>query len=330
MLVHQSVLGLLTIFCSLHCAAGSCEEVDGKCICTSTAGVEWDVTSIQSNNIQTTGDTMPGCTLCTGDWTYNFAICGNALQQIGTGCLSTQTRNAYRVDESVSQRCEYMGQDATTGDPLTVTDLTDVDGISIAYTDTVRTMTVNLRCETPYALAPEPLPQGSGSNNIVLTWYTDAVCLASGGNGWLIVILMSVAAGIYVGGGIGYVKRQSPDAPIALDSHPHIEYWRQVPGLVSDGIYFSRVKLSSSAGFLAFLAPTDQLGTGSSYTEIDEGGAGGSDEKKLLKPEGQRGGPTPRPKAKPNPKVAAAASSDEESSGSDDSSDDEGKKDPVE
>jgi hypothetical protein len=61
-------------------------------------------------------------------------------------------------------------------------------------------MTVNLRCEQPYGVTPE---EGVvGGPDVVLTWYTDAVCLASGGNGWLIVILMSVAAGIYVGGGI--------------------------------------------------------------------------------------------------------------------------------
>ena len=31
-----------------------------------------------------------------------------------------------------------MGQDALVGVPLTVTDLEDVDGISISYTDTIR------------------------------------------------------------------------------------------------------------------------------------------------------------------------------------------------
>lgn len=191
--------------------------------------------------------------LCTGQWTYHFNFCGNALQQIGLGCLSTQMRNAYRVDGSISPRCEYMGQDALVGVPLTVTDLDDGlgDGISILYTDTIRTMTVNLRCETPVGLTPQDAVVGNA--NPVLEWYTDAVCTPGGGNGWLIVILMSVAAGIYVGGGVGDVKRQDPNAAIAPSSHPHIEYWRQVPGLVSDGIYFSRVTASSNVGFLGFL-----------------------------------------------------------------------------
>jgi hypothetical protein len=67
---------LLAVSSCLTAVHGSCEEVDGACICTSAEGTEWDLTDIQSNNIQTTGDTLPGCTLCTGDWTYTFAICG--------------------------------------------------------------------------------------------------------------------------------------------------------------------------------------------------------------------------------------------------------------
>eukprot|EP01043_Picozoa_sp_COSAG02_P073705 COSAG02_NODE_14442_length_1271_cov_65.087884_1_plen_337_part_00 len=331
---QAAALGLLALATQLRVALGSCEFVEGNCICTSAAGVEWDLTALQSNNIQTTGDTQPGCSLCTGDWTYTFAICGNAAQQTGTGCISTAQRNAFRVDQSTLERCEYMGQDAETGVPLTVTDLTDgVDGVSIQYTDTIRTMTLNIRCETPYGTAPEPLGPGSGSNDVVLTWYSGEVCLGGGGNGWLIVILMSVAAGIYVGGGIGYVKRQQPDAPLSLEIHPHIHHWREVPGLVSDGIYFSRVKLATNVEFLAFLAPKDQPGGG--YSDIDDGRAGGSGEKQLLKSDmGEQESKTskPRPTAKPNPKKVVAASSEDDSSGSDESSsDDEGdKKDPVE
>ena len=49
------------------------------------------------------------------------------------------------------------------------------------------------------------------------------------------------------------MKRQDPNAPIHPSSHPHIELWRQVPGLFADGVYFSRVTASSNVGFLAFL-----------------------------------------------------------------------------
>ena len=320
---------LMAIAAQLRAVVGTCATVGGQCICTTASGVAWDLTSIQSNSITTTGDVLPGCTLCTGQWTYTFAICGNAVQQTGVGCLSTQNRNAYRVDQSTSPRCEYMGQDALTGVPLVVTDLADGNGISIAYTDTVRTMTLNIRCETPYGTAPAPLGPGSGSNNIVLNWANAVVCTAGGGNGWLIVILMGVAAGVYVGGGIGYVKRQSPDAPIALETHPHIHLWREVPGLVADGIYFTRVKLSSNVEFLAFLAPKDAP-LSKSYTEIDEGSAGGSGETTLLNPRGGAGTSKPRPVAKPNPKAIVAVS-ESESSGSDESSgDDDDEKGPVE
>ena len=188
--------------------------------------------------------------------TDHFALCGNANQQIGNGCLSTQFRSAYRVDGSTpTARCEYLGADQAAAPAATVTAIDG--GIAIGYNGgqtgtALRTMTVNLLCDTPYLDAPSP--GVLGGDNPELNWPTQAVCPAGGNTGWLIVILFSVAAGIYVGGGIGYVKRQDPDVPL-MEAHPHTEMWRTVPGLFWDGVYFTRVELSSRFEFLGFLAP---------------------------------------------------------------------------
>ena len=188
--------------------------------------------------------------------TDHFALCGNANQQIGNGCLSTQFRSAYRVDGSTpTARCEYLGADQSAAPAATVTAIDG--GIAIGYNGgqtgtALRTMTVNLLCDTPYLDAPSP--GVLGGDNPELNWPTQAVCPAGGNTGWLIVILFSVAAGIYVGGGIGYVKRQDPDVPL-MEAHPHTEMWRTVPGLFWDGVYFTRVELSSRFEFLGFLAP---------------------------------------------------------------------------
>ena len=93
---------------------------------------------------------------------------------------------------------------------------------------------------------------------------------------------MSVAAGLYVGGGVAYTKRNDPDADLKA-AHPHIEYWRQLPGLVSDGILFSRVSLSTNVKALEFLAP--EVGGGGGYQSVDEEAGGRKEKGSLLKPD---------------------------------------------
>lgn len=102
-----------------------------------------------------------------------------------------------------------------------------------------------------------------------LNWPTAAAC-TGGMTGWYIVIFTSVAAGLYVAGGIGYGKRQYPDVDIA-SAHPHAQAWKQVPGLVSDGVFATRCTLSNNISFLAFLAPADH----ELLTDVKDAGTGG-------------------------------------------------------
>ena len=62
-------------------------------------------------------------------------------------------------------------------------------------------------------------------------------------------------------GGAGYARSQNPGAGL---THPHVEGWKQLPGLCSDGVFFTRVKLSG-IGFLSFLAPSGSGG----YSDMD-------------------------------------------------------------
>jgi hypothetical protein len=61
--------------------------------------------------------------------------------------------------------------------------------------------------------------------------------------GWLIIIFSSLAGAIYVGGGIYRGRQQNPDAPSLVAAHPHAVAWQAVPGLVSDGVHWTRVAL---------------------------------------------------------------------------------------
>jgi hypothetical protein len=73
-------------------------------------------------------------TSCQGSWNYHFSLCGNVVMPTAIGCVSSQTRAAYRIDEyptPSSRWCEYMAEDATSDPPaVTPTD----DGFSLQYT----------------------------------------------------------------------------------------------------------------------------------------------------------------------------------------------------
>jgi hypothetical protein len=67
----------------------------------------------------------------------------------------------------------------------------------------------------------------------------------SSGSGWTIVILVTVAAGMYVGGGIGFTrfyKKEDNGEPI-LTAHPHYHMWQQVPPLLNDGYRYFRSRI---------------------------------------------------------------------------------------
>ncbi len=60
--------------------------------------------------------------------------------------------------------------------------------------------------------------------------------------GWAIIISSLVVAAVYVGGGIYKGRHENPDAPL-VDAHPHAAAWKTVPGLVSDGVHWTKITL---------------------------------------------------------------------------------------
>lgn len=130
------------------------------------------------------------------------------------------------------------------------------------YTGWVRPV-INLICDSAPSTAyedaqgvstnPEVVnPPGCTTNycSVVINWRTPAVC-PGGDAGWTIVILISVAAGLYVGGGIGYTRYENghwdaSDGKI-LVAHPHWKYWQELPDLVRDGIHFTKCVISRGA-----------------------------------------------------------------------------------
>lgn len=122
---------------------------------------------------------------------------------------------------------------------------------------------INLICDSTPSTAYEET-QGVSANpevvnapgcttnycSVVINWRTPAAC-SGGGIGWTIVVLISVAAGLYVGGGIGYTRYENghwdaSDGKI-LAAHPHWKYWQELPDLVRDGIFFTKHVISRGA-----------------------------------------------------------------------------------
>jgi hypothetical protein len=59
----------------------------------------------------------------------------------------------------------------------------------------------------------------------------------------LFVLLLVLIGGVYVGVGVGFGLRSGrPRGKSLLEAHPHHERWREVAGLVSDGLHFAQTR----------------------------------------------------------------------------------------
>ena len=167
----------------------------------------------------------------------------------GIGCSSTARTAAFRIDEymacppSTSCECEILGPDVSGSSSVTVTaiDGESDSGVELVFTYLTRTLTLELICDSSGSSVPDPVTEASTS--VTMTWRTPLVCAggAGDGTGWLIVICTGVAASVYVFGGIGYASRSKTSGGLA--AHPHQEQWTQLPGLISDGLLFTKAKL---------------------------------------------------------------------------------------
>lgn len=74
--------------------------------------------------------------------------------------------------------------------------------------------------------------------------------------GALTLIALTVSGVLYVGAG-SYRNKQA--GAEGWDAIPNASFWSQLPGYVADGVYFSRMKLSTAHSSLEFVAPSGPL-----------------------------------------------------------------------
>ena len=109
------------------------------------------------------------------------------------------------------------------------------------------------------ATQPEPPAYQTEATTVWPTFYSCPAHQNRAGDwGWPLLILLSVSGVLYVGAGYGYNYKMKGGEV----SHPHSHHWQvakdQGPGLVMDGIFFTRCQLSDKVGFLSFLAPSEE------------------------------------------------------------------------
>ena len=266
------------------------------CICEDSAGNEWDMSNLGldqgpgGSSLVTTGDCSGSS--CVGDYMYHLGICENVPDMITSSgsvgsCSSSSLVGAYRVASSpgcppsTTCQCETLAGDfssatGTSNTPVvTAIDTDEEQGVTLEYASTSFSPTiqtkVNIICDrsASAALPAETVVDNPGTAtggycgsswcSAEITWRTPGICEPSGSYGWTIVILMSVCAVVYFGGGIGYGRHRNPprDGAGALTHpqgedafawHPHADTWRQLPGLVSDGWKFTQARWAQYRG----------------------------------------------------------------------------------
>ena len=131
------------------------------------------------------------------------------------------------------------------------------NGLSLRYLWLTRGLTVNLICDTTLAGRESEPDRAVGTDQATINWRTFYVCAAHQNSGLsvgsLFLILSSVAAVVYVFGGVAYNRNKGHSGVENLV--PQYDQWSQVPGLVAEGIWFTRWTLSQSIGACSCLAP---------------------------------------------------------------------------
>ena len=181
------------------------------------------------------------CAICVGDWVYTFDVCRNIAVPQALGCSPNMRASMVRLDEysvPTSRECQLMGPDVEGAGLLLVSALTGAEeGLELTYSHLQRTARLSLICDAA-TVGSVPQRLEMGGDVIQAVWRTPAGC-AGGIVGWLIVTFLVAASAVYVGAGIGWAKYTDKSVPLA-EAHPHTEYWKMVPGLVSDGVTFSK------------------------------------------------------------------------------------------
>jgi hypothetical protein len=246
-------------------------------ICTDSEGEPWDLGPIGDEQI------VDGPSDPTYNYQYAFSLYKN-LDPIAQICqtFSIFGTNAARYDDSSFGTCEQLGVDMNLAAADSYTFSAKDEVLSFVYGYAGAMLTVNLECSFGAGKGTPSAVTGTAPNfNVV--WKTNYACEggaarggSEGGGNWgmLFLILFFLGTTMYVGGGIYYnMKTKGAEGVQAM---PHLDFWAQMPGLVKDGVTFTKAKYD------------ERYGDGTPYVKpapLDGGGGGGGETGPILVPE---------------------------------------------
>ena len=287
-------------------AGATCETRGSRCICEDDTGELWDLTSLGTSDAHKTDG--PGASV---DWIYSFKFCEDIVPVEepcpGYGIVSSR---AYRISDTASlQTCQQLGPGQGVASGMTPIALSN--GLSLRYLWLTNGLTVNLVCDESKRGQTTTPERAAGTGLGTVEWYTYVACPAfqAGGLsvGWMIITFSSVAAALYLGGGVAYNRKQGHSGLENLV--PQYEAWSELPGLVGDGVHFSRTALSENIAACSCLAPPgeyDEIGGQRKRKKEKKEKKEKKKEKKGKKgkvppppPEEEPLAPKPKPKPKP-------------------------------
>jgi hypothetical protein len=271
--IRAALSGALWLTGAASLASATCTREGSRCLCEDDTGTVWDLTALADDAEHQTD----GPAASAGEWEYSFKFCDNIVP-VDTPCANSQISEtrAYRVSQgSTLQTCQQLGpaEGITSG----MTPVSLQNGLSLRFLWLTRGLTVNLICDPTLRGQDTEPDRAVGTELATIEWTTFYVCAAHQNAGLsmggLILILSSVATVLYLGGGVAYNRNKGHSGVENLV--PQYEQWSQLPALVADGVWFTRVTLSQNIGACACVAPSGPgpSKSGGLYEEIDGGGA---------------------------------------------------------
>jgi len=177
--------------------------------------------------------------------TYYINVCQATVTQLcGAGSGSCQVWNQ-QICASGGYGCASLGSVSTLTSANLALSGSTAQGLTLFFKEgrDGRDFQIDFTCN-PNAGAGTPVfvKQPDGSLHYDFTWDTAHACpLAVGGagglsGGWIFVIILLCLVVVYIVAGIilnKFVRHQS-----GLDLIPNFEFWKSLPGLVKDGVFF--------------------------------------------------------------------------------------------
>lgn len=198
--------------------------------------------------------------------TYAFQLFGN-LSPVPQACQNAGHlgTNAVVFDSTnpSGSDCAQIGPDLSQAPATPTTLTTNSKGLLFAfsYTDSgtgANTLLLQLTCgEGKGTPGPVTAVDQSTGWQYSSTWPSSAACKpgqrpgddfladveGAGVFGTLVLVLFFVGGAMYAGGGWYYNHRTKGYA--GTEALPHIEFWRTVPGLVKDGVQYSKALVNA-------------------------------------------------------------------------------------